>query len=120
MQRSLQDTASRYSRTRDSIVELQVREEQGKAQAAKLQDNLKKEQERYEVLKTDANEKLVSANSRLEEVKKAGEAKILKLRTLLKKEEMRVISLESEAGKREKENRELTQICDDLISKVSS
>ena len=33
---------------------------------------LKKEQERYEVLKTDAN-------SRLDEVKKAGEAKILKL-----------------------------------------
>ena len=120
MQRSLQDTASRYSRTRDSIVELQAREEQGKAQAAKLQDNLKKEQERYEVLKTDANEKLVSANSRLEEVKRAGEAKILKLRALLKKEDMRVKSLEIEVEKKEKGNQELTQMCDDLISKLGS
>ena len=101
-------------------MELQAKEEQGKVQAAKLQAQLKIEQERYEVLKTDANEKLVSANSRLEEVKKTGEAKILKLGALLKKEDMRVKSLEIEVEKKEKENQELTQVCDDLISKLGS
>ena len=101
-------------------MELQAKEEQGKVQAAKLQAQLKIEQERYEVLKNDANEKLVSANSRLEEVKKIGEAKILKLGALLKKEDMRVKSLEIEVEKKEKENQELTQVCDDLISKLGS
>ena len=101
-------------------MELQAKEEQGKVQAAKLQAQLKIEQERYEVLKNDANEKLVSANSRLEEVKKTGEAKILKLGALLKKEDMRVKSLEIEVEKKEKENQELTQVCDDLISKLGS
>ena len=101
-------------------MELQAREEQGKVQAAKLQAKLKKDQERYEVLKTDANEMMVKANSRLEEVKKAGEGKILKLRALLKKEEMRVKSLEVEVEKKEKGNQELTQLCDDLISKLGS
>ena len=101
-------------------MELQSREEQGKVQAAKLQAQLRKDQERYSVLKTDANERLLDANERLEEVKRAGEAKILKLRTLLKKEEMRVKSLEVEVEKKEKGNEELTQLCDDLISKLGS
>ena len=103
-----------------TIMELKGREEQGKVQASRMQDTLKKEQERYEMLKTDANEKLVNANSRMQEVKKAGEAKILKLRALLKKEEMRVKSLEVEVEKKGKANEDLTQLCDDLISKVSS
>ena len=120
MERSLKDITSRYSRTRESIPLLQAREEEGKAEAAKLQEILRKDQERYEVLKSDANEKLVTANTRLEEVKKAGETKILKLRALLKKEEMRVRSLEVEVDKKEKEGQELTQMCDELISKVSS
>ena len=120
VERSLQDTASRYKRTMATIMELKAKEEQGKVQASRMQDTLKKEQERYEMLKTDANEKLVNANSRMQEVKKAGEAKILKLRALLKKEEMRVKSLEVEVEKKGKANEDLTQLCDDLISKVSS
>ena len=120
VERSLQDTASRYKRTMATIMDLKTREEQGKVQASRMQDTLKKEQERYEMLKTDANEKLVNANSRMQEVKKAGEAKILKLRALLKKEEMRVKSLEVEVEKKGKANEDLTQLCDDLISKVSS
>ena len=120
MERSLQDTTSRYTRTMAAIMDLKAREEQGKIQASKMQETLKKEQERYEILKTDANQKLVNANSRMEEVKKAGEAKIIKLRALLKKEEIRVKSLEVEAGKKVKANEDLTQFCDELISKVSS
>ena len=120
MERSLKDTASRYSRTRTSIVELQAKEEQGKVQAAKLQAQLQKDQERYQVLITDANKKLVDANSRLDEVRRAGEAKILKLRALLKKEEMRVKSLEVEVEKKDQGNHELTLLCDDLLSKLGS
>ena len=120
VERALQDTASRYTRTRAVIMDLQASEEQQKVEAAKLQDKLKKDQERYEVLKTDANENLVKANTRMIEVKKAGENKILKLRALLKKEEMRVKSLELENEKKAKANEELTQLCDELCSKVSS
>ena len=75
---------------------MQAAEEQYKLQFTKMQDKLREDLGRYEVLKSDANEKLFTANGRLEEVKKTGEAQILKLRAMLKKEEMRIKSLEKD------------------------
>ena len=66
----------------------------------------------------DANEKLAIANGKMDVAKKSGEAQIMKLRAMLKKEEMRVKSLEGDVEKKTRENEELTQICDQLISRV--
>ena len=99
---------------------MQAAEEQYKLQVTKMQDKLRKDLGRYEVLKSDANEKLFTANGRPEVVKKTGEAQIMKLRAMLKKEEMRIKSLEKDVEKKQIENDELTQICDQLISKVGS
>ena len=120
VRRALQDISSRYCRTRASVIDMQAAEEQYKLQVTKMQDKLRKDLGRYEVLKSDANEKLFTANGRLEEVKKTGEAQIMKLRAMLKKEEMRIKSLEKDVEKKQIENDELTQICDQLISKVGS
>ena len=81
------------------------------------QVQLKKEQERYEILKSDANEKLSKANLKLSEIQSSREAEILKLRTLLKKAELEVSSLDRKVDKLGRENEELTKICDELISK---
>ena len=82
------------------------------------QGQLKKEQERYELLKADANDKLSKANAQLAETQSSKEAEILKLRSMLKKAEVEVSSLERKADKIGRENEELTKICDELISKV--
>ena len=101
-------------------MEMQEAEDKYKVEVCNLQEKLKKDLGRYDVLKNDANEKLAIANGKLEESKKSGEAQIMKLRMRLKKEEMRVKSLENDVEKKSRENEELTEICDQLISRVGS
>ena len=92
-------------------------ENRQKEMVVTVQEKLKKEQERYEVLKADANEKLSKANVKLAEIQGSREAEILKLRSLLKKAELEVTSLDTKVEKLGRENEELTKICDELISK---
>ena len=84
-----------------------------------MQNKLRSDQERYELLKNDANEKLSQANEKLHQVKNSKAAEILKLRTLLKKAELQVSSQEQKVEKLTQENSELTLICDELIAKCS-
>ena len=81
------------------------------------QDRLKREQDRYELLKTDANEKLSNANVKLSSIRSSKEAEILKLKALLKKSELKVTALGDKVDKISKENIELTKMCDELIEK---
>ena len=99
---------------------MQTAEEQYKVEVSKMQEALRRDHTRYDVLKNDANEKLVSANGKLEELKRSGEVKLIKLRAMVKKEESRVKALESDVEKKKKENEELTKICDQLIYQVGS
>ena len=85
-----------------------------------MQEALRRDHARYDVLKNDANQKLFSANSKLEELKRSGELNFIKLRAMVKKEESRVKALESDVEKKMKENEELTKICDQLINQVGS
>jgi len=118
VKRALQDISSRYTRTRASIMDMQEEEDRLKVEVSHMQEKLKKDLARYDVLKNDANEKLAIANGKMDVAKKSGEAQIMKLRAMLKKEEMRVKSLEGDVEKKTRENEELTQICDQLISRV--
>ena len=85
-----------------------------------LCNRYKKGEERYDLLKTHAETKLEQANSRLGEVKHSRAAEIAKLTALLRKSEMGVASLEREVEQKNRENQELTTICDELISKVGN
>jgi len=96
-------------------MDMQEEEDRLKVEVSHMQEKLKKDLARYDVLKNDANEKLAIANGKLDVAKKSGEAQIMKLRAMLKKEEMRVKSLEGDVEKKTRENEELTQICDQLI-----
>jgi hypothetical protein len=48
------------------------------------------------------------------------DAEIARLTAILKKTEMKVASLERNIEQKQKENEELTAICDELIAKVGS
>merc|ERR1719495_69986 len=107
VKRALQDISSRYTRTRTSIMDMQEAEDRLKVEVSHMQEKLKKDLARYDVLKNDANEKLAIANGKLDVAKKSREAQIMKLRAMLKKEEMRVKSLEGDVEKKTRENEEM-------------
>ena len=56
--------------------------------------------------------------NRLEELKRNKEGEIARLVALCRKADMRVASLERTVEQKTRENEELHQICDDLISRV--
>merc|ERR1712083_54997 len=117
VERALKDTLKRYERTKEHIGQMKNHENQQKEVVKSMQSKLRNEQERYEVLKTDANEKLATANERLNEIQKSKAAEILKLKAMLKKAELEVASKERQVDKLNQDNAELTQICDSLIAK---
>merc|ERR1711915_509591 len=110
-------TSRRYERTKAQIGLMKEHENRQKELVSTVQGQLKKDQDRYEILKADANERLGKANLKLAEIQTYKEAEILKLRSMLKKAEVEVSSLDRKVEKLGRENDELTKICDELISK---
>merc|ERR1711936_148989 len=105
-------------RMKDQIGSLKKKEDLMKPEVKVLHTKLKKEEEKYATLKSDAEENLRKVNGRLAEVKESKAAEIMKLTAQLKKAEMEEKSLEMKVKMKEKENVKLTQICDELIAKV--
>jgi transforming acidic coiled-coil-containing protein 3 len=61
-----------------------------------------------------------SANQALEEIQRSKSGEISKLQMMIRKAEMRVSTMERTVEQKSNENKELTEICDDLISKVGT
>jgi hypothetical protein len=61
---------------------------------------------------------LEKANREIESVANSQDADLTRLTALLKRTELKSTSLERALEQKQKENEELTAICDDLISKV--
>ena len=61
-----------------------------------------------------------SANQALEEIQRSKSGEISKLQIMLRKAEMKVSTMERTVEQKTRENKELTEICDDLISKVGT
>ena len=91
-----------------------------KSEVKDLSSRFEKGEERYEVLKTDAESKLKDANDKMVEVRKSKEEEIARLTALLRKADMKVTSLQRTADEKEREKKELTKFCDDLIAKVGN
>merc|ERR1712096_433448 len=118
VERSFGDISRRYERMKDQIGSMKKKEDMMKPEVKVLHTKLKKEEEKYAALKSHAEENLRKVNERLAEVKESKASEIMKLTAKLKKAEMEEKSLEMKVKMKEKENGELTQICDELISKV--
>merc|ERR1712179_586291 len=122
VKRAFKDLHKKYERTKEVEVinALKTNEDNLKANVTNLSTRFKKGKERYELLKTHAETKLEEANKKLGEVKHSKAAEIAKLTALLRKAEMRVASLERSLEQKNRENKELTTICDELIAKVGN
>ena len=81
---------------------------------------LSKQDEKYERLKSHAEETLEKANKEIENLGRSQDAEVARLTAMLKKTEMKATSLERSVDQKVKENEELTVICDELIAKVGT
>merc|ERR1712126_497083 len=119
-ERAFNDVHRKYERTKEIIGEFKRNEDLLKAQVKEVSEKLQKSEERYELLKTHAEGKLNEANQALDEIKRTKSAEISKLQMMLRKADMKVSTLERTVEQKTKENIELTNICDELISKVGT
>ncbi|KAM3871378.1 transforming acidic coiled-coil-containing protein 3 [Diretmus argenteus] len=93
-------------------------EETLKACAREYMAKLKKEEQRYQTLKAHAEEKISHANEEIAAMRSKLNAEISALQVQLRREQMKVQSLEKNLEQKAKEAEELTNLCDELITKV--
>jgi len=114
------DVHRKYERTKQVVEGFKKNEEQLKNYVEEYKIKLKKQDQKYDLLKAHAEEKLEEANREIDNISRGQEAEIAKLGAMLKKTEMKATSLERTVDQKNKENEELTTICDDLIAKVGT
>jgi len=112
------DVHRKYERTKTVVEGFKTNEETLKRMIEESETKLRKQDQRYELLKSHAEETLEKANREIENMAKSQDAEMARLSAMLKKAEMKVTSLERCVEQKTKENEELTAICDELIAKV--
>jgi len=114
------DVHRKYERTKSVVEGFRQNEEELKRYIEEYQIKAKKQEEKYDRLKSHAEDTLDRANREIENLSKSQDAEIARLTAMLKKAEMKAVSLERTVDQKNKENEELTAICDELIAKVGT
>lgn len=114
------DLHRRYENCKSVLEGYKQNEERLKQVASDLQNKLRQQEQMYEMLRTRTQDKLDSANAEIENARKSRDGELSVLRAHLKKAEMKISGLEKDIEQKNKENLELSNICDDLISKVKT
>lgn len=112
------DVHRKYERTKQVVEGFKKNEEQLKKCVDEYKDKFKKQDQKYNMLKAHAEEKLEEANREIDKIARSQDGEKAKLTAMLQKSEMKARNLERTLDQRTKENEELTNICDDLIAKV--
>ncbi|XP_026157531.1 transforming acidic coiled-coil-containing protein 3 [Mastacembelus armatus] len=118
MERSFSELFKRLEKYKEVIEGYKKNEEILKACAQDYLARIKKEEQRYQTLKAHAEEKIGHANEEIAEVRSKYKAEISALQAQLRREQLKVQSLENSLDQKDKEVKELTVLCDELINKV--
>ncbi|XP_028995099.1 transforming acidic coiled-coil-containing protein 3 isoform X2 [Betta splendens] len=118
MERSCSDLFKRLEKYRDVVDGYKKNEETLKACAQDYLVRIRKEEQRYQMLKAHAEDKISHANEEIAEVRSKNKAEVSALHAQLRREQLKVQSLEKSLDQKEKEVEELTKLCDELITKV--
>ncbi|XP_053290226.1 transforming acidic coiled-coil-containing protein 3 [Pleuronectes platessa] len=118
MERSFSELFKRLEKYKDVIEGYKKNEETLKACAQDYLVRIKKEEQRYQMLKAHAEEKIGLANAEINEVRSKFKSEVSALQAQLRREQLKVHSLEKSLDQKEKEVEELTKLCDELITKV--
>merc|ERR1712141_918080 len=114
------DVHRKYERTKSVVEGFKQNEDTLKSCLDECTTKLHKQDEKYERLKSHAEDTLEKANKEIDSLSRSQDAEIARLTAMLKKTEMKATSLERSVEQKVKENDELTQICDELIAKVGT
>jgi len=113
------DAYKRIQTLKETVDTLKRNEDILKNNSIDLTAKIERSEERYENLKAHALEKIDEANMVITSVRKQQTIDIAGLQASLKLAQSRMNNMESEIHQKNVENQQLTQICDDLIRKVS-
>merc|ERR1711963_64690 len=119
-ERAFSDVHRKYERTKEIITGFKKNEDDLKHTVSDLANKVQKGEERFEILKSHAEEKLNDAYEEIESFQKSRDSEVAQLQAMLRKAEMRVNNLERTVEQKSQENAELTAICDELIAKVGN
>ena len=98
------DVHRKYERTKQVVEGFKKNEEQLKQFVEEYKDKLHMSDQKYNMLKTHAEEKLEEANREIEKIAKVQDAEKAKLNALVQKSEMKVRNLERTVAQKTKEN----------------
>ncbi|XP_062851749.1 transforming acidic coiled-coil-containing protein 3 [Trichomycterus rosablanca] len=118
MERSFSDVVKRLDRRKEVIDGFKKNEETLKQCAQSYLVRLQKEEQRYQMLKTHAEEKIDQANKEIADVRSKLGAEVSALQVQLRREQLKVQSLEKNLEQKTKEVEDVTKLCDELILKV--
>ncbi|XP_060727640.1 transforming acidic coiled-coil-containing protein 3 isoform X1 [Tachysurus vachellii] len=118
LERSFSDVVKRLDRRKEVIDGFKKNEETLKQCAQSYLARLQKEEQRYQMLKTHAEEKIDQANKCIAEVRTKMGSEVSALQVQLRREQLKVQSLEKNLEQKTKEVEDVTKLCDELIAKV--
>ncbi|KAM4540609.1 transforming acidic coiled-coil-containing protein 3 [Fundulus diaphanus] len=118
MERSFGDLFKRLEKYKEVVEGYKKNEETLKACAQDYLARIKKGEQRYQMLKAHAEEKINLANEEIADVRNKYKAELSALQAQLRREQLKIQSLEKSLDQKGKEVEELTKLCDELISKV--
>ncbi|XP_015114621.1 transforming acidic coiled-coil-containing protein 3 isoform X2 [Diachasma alloeum] len=114
------DVHAKYERLKIVVTTLKSNESALKESLAENVEIIKALENRYEQIKSHAAARLEKANQDLDVIRKQHESEMVKLRAILRKEELKSNSLTEIVEQKTKENKELTQILDEVIARVGA
>ncbi|XP_012941453.1 transforming acidic coiled-coil-containing protein 3 [Aplysia californica] len=119
LEKSFDDLLHRYDKLKATL-EKAAKNEKVLTQAVQgAQEKFKSVQETSKKIKDTAKTKLSEQEEKYNKLETSSKAEITRLEAALKRKEMDVTRLESTLQQKVAENKELTDLCDSLISKVS-
>lgn len=113
------DTLKRVEKLKQSVDGFKQNEDKLRSNNNECHQKLSKSEERYEKLKEHVTKKIDDANVLISKERKQKEVDLAGLQAALKKATNKANNLELEIQQKNIENQQLSQICDDLIKKVS-
>lgn len=118
VERAFDDLHRRFEKLKTKVEEFKKNEETLQNALETYKQQLEKEKLKYSTLKKHAEDKIDTANSEIEKLRKGTSIEIQTLKAELRKAEIKISSLELSVQQKDQENTQLTNLLEDLLSKV--
>jgi len=115
---ALQNVRNKYERLTTVIKDLKKSEDKMKADVDAMEAKRIDRVDRFEKLRSEAEQLLSEKSSELDRVKGEGGKRVATLQVLLRRAELKITNLEGDFNQKTTENQELCKIADELISKT--